>query len=254
LTNSQTLRGLHQGLVSTEFVVLHAQFSVFTPEAVVSSTRLLSSWFPRWAQFFDGEPVVFPGVEGAPREIPRAIFTSRDAVWRCEIAPYGINVHWHRQQALALQSAEVLPPVGRALEVLLDYQHLLAARVGRLALVVTRVAQRPQPAILLSRHFCKERWLEVPLNRPENFELHAHKAFSLRGQFTVNSWVRNKSAFIGTPGAPEPVVVVEQDINTLAEVLDTTAFTEVQIQSFFDLARTESDLILDLYFPAEEGA
>jgi hypothetical protein len=144
-----------------------------------------------------------------------------------------------------------------ALGVLLDYQRAMSARVGRLALVITRAAPRAQPAMLLSRHFCKERWYEAPrnlapLNRPENFELHAHKTFNLGGLLNVNSWIRNKTAFLGSTGAPQPIVLVEQDINTLADLTETTTFSEEQIQSFFGLALPEMDHILALYYPAEE--
>jgi hypothetical protein len=254
LTNPQTLQGPEGALAPAAFRVLHAQMSLFTPDVMVTSSRLLGTWYPRWAQRFDGEPIVLPGVEGAPREIPRAVFSSRDGTWRCEIAPAQINLHWSRQQPPNDGPEQEAPPMNAGLEVLTDYQQALEARVGRVALILTRAAPHPHPAMLLARHFCRDRWLEeAPLNRPESFELHAHKTFSLGGQTRVNSWVRNKSAFVGTPAAPQPVVVVEQDLNTLAEVQDTTALSESQIGRFFELARPEMDLILRLYYPAEEA-
>ena len=96
-------------------------------------------------------------------------------------------------------------------------------------------------------HFCKSEWLAAPFNRPENFEIHAHKTFQLRDQFKVNSWVRCKTG-LEREGS-NPVVLCEQDINTVAAETDQETFSTLQMNTFFGMAADELDNILDLYFP-----
>ena len=50
------------------------------------------------------------------------------------------------------------------------------------------------------------------------------------------------------------IVLVEQDINTLAEELETQRFLPAQMRAFFNAAVPECDQILALYFPnRQEG-
>ena len=71
--------------------------------------------------------------------------------------------------------------------------------------------------------------------------------FRLTDQLTVNSWVRNKTGKL--TGTDRPIVVVEQDLNTLAE--EMRDFADADIQTFFDAASIEFDTILQLYYPAD---
>ena len=103
--------------------------------------------------------------------------------------------------------------------------------------------------MLLAKHFCKDRWYKAPLNRPENFELHAHKRFTLASDFAVNSWARSKTGKLSGDGEEKTVVLFEQDLNTLAEEAPKRDFGEVEIKKFFGAAATELDSILDLYYP-----
>ncbi|MCI0342462.1 MAG: hypothetical protein L0216_15200 [Planctomycetales bacterium] len=122
--------------------------------------------------------------------------------------------------------------------------------VGRLATVVTRIAEHETPGLFLARHFCKSRWDAAPLNRPEGFELHAHKSYKLPSGLKINSWVRNRTVQIVAPDQSERAAVsVEQDLNTLAEEANSSAFDERGIRSFFELAIPEFDAILKLYYP-----
>jgi hypothetical protein len=47
-----------------------------------------------------------------------------------------------------------------------------------------------------------------------------------------------------------PVILVEQDLNTMAEELTTRDFTRGEITDFFQVAAPELDRILQRYFPA----
>src|SRR5882724_7017302 len=123
--NPLAAQGDQRRLAGTDFYMWHGEASVFTPDAEVTGARLLSTWYPRFVNMFDGEPVAFPGMEGAPREIPRAIFASRDGVWRCEVSPERLTIHWNRQAPIGALMEADLPPIGQAAEALLDYQHTM---------------------------------------------------------------------------------------------------------------------------------
>jgi hypothetical protein len=92
------------------------------------------------------------------------------------------------------------------------------------------------------------------LNRPESFEIHAHKSYVL-GALTVNSWFRAKSGImIGTDKARLPIILVEQDLNTVQQNLDTEPVKTAELgpsatDAFFRGCPEELDVILSLYFP-----
>jgi hypothetical protein len=70
-------------------------------------------------------------------------------------------------------------------------------------------------------------------------------------RFEVNSWCRCKTGLVeqGEPQARSPVIIVEQDLNTLAEDMDTREFTVQEIAGFYASMPEELAQMLDLYFP-----
>src|SRR5690348_3225502 len=79
---------------SRDFFLTQCQATLFTPEAEVSTARLLARLAPRWLGLFDGEPIILPLPDAVPKEIPRAIFQSRSGEWRCECASGRLNLFW----------------------------------------------------------------------------------------------------------------------------------------------------------------
>lgn len=229
-------------LTADHFSTVQIQFTLFTPDEEVSSAKILRSLVPKWQAYFDAEPFILPLSEGVPRGIPKVVLRTRTGDARCEIASERINFFWVRAgEASRFTDRER----EAALQRLFEYRDLIDARIGRLALVKTSFASHPNPGLFLARHFCDERWLREPLNRPENFELHAHKSYSLSKEIKVNSWVRSKTAV-----APNgPGVLVEQDLNTLVEEIKAREFSAAAIDEFFEVALREMDQILALYYP-----
>jgi hypothetical protein len=236
-------------LTSSDFFAVSGQTTAFTPELTLSAMRVLGLLLPVWGQRFDGEPTVLPLPPEMPREVPRVILQSQDEAWRCEIAPGRVSVVWRRRKT----DSESLPTdsvFGVSQDLIQQYRDATKCRVSRLAAVVSRIAPISDPGMVLSRHFCREEWWTAPFNRPENFEIHAHKKFTLDGWIQVNSWVRNKTGSMAADGTPErKVVVVEQDINTLVEDEQTRDFTIAEIQRFYKSVAPELDSILKLYYP-----
>ncbi len=235
-----------KSVTAQDFAIAQMQATVFTPDEEVSGAKLMKGLLSRWQSRFDAEPFLLPVTTGVPREVPRVVMRTEAGDWRCEISSERMNLFWHKARPDS-QVPETF--ANDAVKLLNEYIEFLRARVGRMAAVVTRYAQHPKPALFLARHFCQERWDTAPLNRPENFELHAHKTFVMADRFKVNSWVRNKTGSVGTEGKQVPVVVVEQDLNTLFEDAQTNSFSPADVGQFFTAAQQEFETIMDLYYP-----
>jgi hypothetical protein len=213
----------------------------------------MRDFYPGFAGLFDGEPTVLPAIpEGAPIEFPRIILESRAHEWRCELSPARANLFWRRTKSTATH-IEVADFFRKAADPLLQYADMLSTRVARLAALATRFAEHETPGLYLARHFCKEDWDKAPLNRPENFELHSHKTYTLPSGLMVNSWARSKTGMLKAEADQRPIVLFEQDINTLAEAAPTKAFHKADIKRFFDDVGSELNTILGLYFPDVKG-
>ena len=236
-------------LTASSFQLASCQATVFTPDGDLAVSKVMRDLYPSLATLFDGEPTVLPPVpEGAPLEIPRIILESTSHEWRCELSPARVNVYWRRAKSTA-ECVVLGDFFGKAVEILLQCTAQLSPRIARLAALATRFSPHEKPGLFLVRHFCKDRWDEAPLNRPENFELHAHKKFPLTSDFTVNSWARSKTGKLSGDGDEKLVVLFEQDLNTLAEEAPTRDFSEAEVKKFFGDAETELDSILGLYYP-----
>jgi len=236
-------------VTAKSFELALCQASIFTPDEEFSSARLARDFLPALIERFDADPTILPVQDlPFPREIPKVIIRSKSGMWRCEFASARVNLFWQKPEEEPNQIT--LPDFFQyAAKLLCDYVEDIGPRVGRLAGLIRRYAYHANPAMFLSRHYCKDRWYRTPLNRPENFELHAHKKFKLGGQFDVNSWAKNKTSKTSSAKESKPIVLFEQDINTLSEEVSNKSFTTEQITVFYKLIPSEFDTILDLYYP-----
>lgn len=220
----------------------------FGPGTKVQGSRLLRLLPESMLERFDGDPVLPPNPGSVQLSIPGFSFPAillnrRDG-----------NV----QMSISDQRADVTSPAGQlddsldaffatACESLLTVRGLLSANVPRVAAVVHRYRAFPNPARALADQFCREGLVQSgPLNRPENFELHAHKIFRTAFGAQVNSWVRNRTGVVTATNTP--VVSVEQDMNTIPAE-DGSALTDASVSMFFRGITAELDRALLLYYP-----
>ncbi len=240
-------------ITTADFELAVCQATAFTPDYELSARGFLRDLYPEWADLFDDEPQTIPPLPALPREVPRVTLQSQSREWKCEIASGRINLHWQlREDTTERIGLETF--FSRASSLLLRYQGFTRDRIGRLSALVTRLAEQERPGLFLARHFCQERWEAAPLNRPEGFELSAHKVFLMGNSFKVNSWARNKTGMRTAKGVSKPIIVFEQDINSLVPESETRDFTADEIKNFFELATTELDFILGLYYPEAGGS
>jgi len=187
--------------------------------------------------------------EDAPPDIPRLIMSSQDKKFKLELSPARMNLL--RYVRSLEDEINVSTLVGFAKEISETYLQITKAIVGRMAILLARYVEEPNPGKALSKHFCKKEWThEQPFNRPENFEIHAHKRFNL-SDFRVNSWVRCKTGKLSMPNSDQQnIILVEQDINTLHEDMGKKEYKIKDIVNFWKVSMKELDKILDFYYPS----
>jgi hypothetical protein len=235
------------GLTARDFQLGIVRVVLFTDPDGFSSSAVMRSFFPAVSEF-DGDPhTIGDEAVGLPAEVPRVLLRARSGVWHCQVAPSRIDVFWNRPDGRDTPTLSRV--VDEGARVLKTYRSKVTTSVKRVAAVVTRYAGHEQGGLFLARHFCQERWHGQPLNRPESFELHAHKAYALKG-FSVNSWFRAKTGKMTERGSESAIVLAEQDLNTLPRERE---FSDDEISAFFTVCAAEFDHILGLYFPSNHA-
>lgn len=232
---------------ASDFKISSVQATIFTPDLRFTPVKVLAEMLSKWGECFDGAPLSVPGPADMPGEIPRIILESSKKHLKLELASARVNLFRFRQSNE--DNIDIEEFLSFCSRLLCEYVEFVHAKTGRLASVLQRFARNDNPGIALAKHFCKERWLAAPLNRPENFEIHAHKRFMM-AKYNVNSWVRCKT---GTAPDKERIILVEQDFNTLAEETQEREYSNQEIEEFFRTVPQEFDKVLWLYFPEEEA-
>ncbi len=232
-----------------DFVVVSVQTVAFLADRILSPSRIMASVLKSYADRYDGEIQALPLPPDVPAELPRVILQSADQRFRFEAGPARISSIWQYQD----DDREDLSSVtSRCREVLVHCLGELKPRVGRLALVITRARPTEHPAQILVEQFCNSNSQCEPFNRSSNFEIHNHKQYTPSQsdpKLTINSWVRCKTGTLTKNNSP--AILVEQDLNTLAEDLERNRFDAASTTAFFDLTVQEADSILKKYFPGE---
>jgi hypothetical protein len=235
---------------AADFAIQTIQVVAFASGEMLRPSLVLLQGLQHYSAIYDAEPVSLPLPEVAPEEIPSVILFSRDGSLRMDVARRVVRLSWNRvnvatQPVLEQVCSEFADRAATLFET-------TERTVGRLGVVVTRRALLDNPGQALAQRFCRDRWLQGPLNRPEGFELHAHKVFELSQGLPVNSWVRIKAH--READQVYRYVIVEQDINTLDEDMDHRRFDSSQLRAIATNAAREQDVVLDLYFPPEDPA
>jgi hypothetical protein len=220
--------------------------SVFTPDTASFSTpSILADVLGSYRARYNGNVQALPLPDDAPPEIPHVVLVSKDEEWQFQASPARVNSVWSRRNNRAESLGNM---VASCVEVLTHYVESGNVRVGRVALVLTRVFDIENPAQALIDRFCNPDLREAPFNRSQSFEIHNHKRYTLAedSNLTLNSWVRCKTGSNNLTNSR--CIIVEQDINTLKEELESRRINVGEINEFFRRGIAEVDNILSLYF------
>ena len=227
------------------FRALSIQCSFFTPYVEFRPASILAYLLETVGNIFDGEPLSMPLPPDAPPQIPRIILSSKDHAHKIEVAKERANIFWFRTKEE--EDPDLRHLVDEFHNILKGYVSSINVEPARISAVLSRFTPVENPAKVLAEHFCKQELNSGPLNRPENFELHSHKRFTMSQDYIVNSWLRAKTG--QTKADKRRVIIVEQDINTLAEEAETRKYNPDEIKGFYDAVIDEFNSILSLYFP-----
>lgn len=226
--------------------IFSIQATVFTSGYSYTSNVILKYMLQN--EMFDGEPTVMPLPDDAPPQIPRIIMQSKDESYKLEVSPSRVNLFVTKKDKDG--EIDINSFFDLAIKTLVGFLEHTNAKCSRIAAVVKRYHIVDKPEVEISKHFCKKSILDGPINDPRAFEIHALKTYSFLGAFQVNSWVRVRSGNVGPiDGKEHPVVAVEQDINTLAELMETQAYASKDIELFYKGVPEEFDQIIKKYFP-----
>ena len=207
----------------------------------VQPTKVIAYLLTDYVEKFDGDIQSISIPKEVLGDMPCAVLESSDQQYRFEVGPSRLSVQWKSQTK---ESNDLGGIVNECVEILTDCVSHLSVRIGRLALVISRVCPCDTPSQSLIDRFCTESAKQEPFNRSTNFEIHNHKEYvlpSVSPSLTINSWVRCKTK----PQA----IAVEQDLNTRAEDTDDRQFSTSQLDEFFSVATLEANDILAKYFP-----
>ena len=236
-------------LKARNFFTAIYQATIFTPDtSEFSTSKFLATILGKYADRYDGMVQALPIPDDIPPEFLRVILQSKDGLFKLEASPARVNSFFIENIEL---QAEIDDVSNKCVEVLEYYVQETKAQVDRLAMILTRVHKSEYPAQILIDKFCKHELRNTLFEGSENFEIHNHKQVQLK-DFTVNSWVRCKTATLLFANGSLPGIIVEQDLNTLAFKIEQRRFNNKDIRSYFSLALQEAQDVLITYFPDDD--
>jgi hypothetical protein len=242
--DNQLLKRQRVALTVQQLIPISFQATIFTPGLTFDQSRILSFVLTELADRLDDAPVSLPKADRLPPAVPRIVVQSKDKRYKLEAGPARFNLYNLKVDQRILDLDEF---VEFATETFRSYVDTINARVGRLAAVLTRAAKVPDPAAEISGRFCRDEYIERAFQGSETFEIHNHKKYRLEDRFHVNGWVRWKCGFEGNPQKRQRLVIVQQDINTLSEDLDSLQFAHDEIAQYFRAVKTAFDSTLATY-------
>lgn len=228
------------------------QGAAFYANLQLTVGKVLPRLLSELSDVLDGDPITIPVPAEGPAEVPRIILGNKEQSMRMEISLARTDIRWQLKPTVPELNFDQFSSFAQ--RAFACFHQITQANPGRVALVLNRFQLHENPGKEIASHFCRPELLldepgrKGPLNRPEHFELHAHKRFDL-GRFRVNSWVRCKTGTFTEGESRQKIIFVEQDINTLPERLAETEFNEADIREFYELSIAEFDTIMRLYFP-----
>lgn len=234
-------------ILASQFQTQLILASAFITENELKPTSAFLQALQDWSTVYDGEPISLPLPPTAPSELPIAILTSRDQSLGIELARTRINVYWKQVESNRDAPIDISDSYSQFSDRIATIAEKNKIVVGRLGALRVSTTNESTPGRLLSKQFCRaEKVLNGPLDQLEGFELHTHKVYRLYQAQNVNSWIRIKTS--GSPGPDYEQIVVEQDINTLAEEVNMKNFDRPGIMQFFHEAGNQLERILRAYF------
>lgn len=226
--------------------IAQIQTTVFIHNLVLSTSEVLKNLIDLDEDIFNGDPFVLPLPDDAPKEIPRINLNNKKNMYKLEVAPIRINFYRNK----AGDEDKLIPDdfINKSCDILTSILENIGVKCDRIALVMNRFCLKDESAKEIAHHFCKDKYMEQPFDRPIEFQIHSLKKYLYLGRFNINSWVRISSGMIKNgKGVVSNSISVQQDINTIVE--EKRIFTNQDIKDFYGNSFEELNNILKLYLP-----
>jgi len=234
----------------SDFKIASMQAIIFTPDLSFQQQKILRNSLEKWGETFDDTPISIPIPLEIEKQIPRIILNSSDKNLKIEFSPARVNLSWIYAKEGDYYSIKDFYNFSQ--EILCNYNNLIKGRIGRIAAIIKRFLKLDNPAKFLVEQFCQEKWINESFKNVENFELHSHQRYKLADYYSINSWIRFKTGFIGPKKEKNLTLTTGQELNTLAEEDEEKDYSNDEIKKFFKEATGDFDKILSLFFPLEK--
>jgi hypothetical protein len=224
---------------SSDFRINSLQGVIYCATTQIVSAAGLGKILSKVGARFDGAPGIFPFPNDAPAEIPRMILKSTDDQWGIDVALSRINYRWTQiREEQQVQAGMFRDSFLEFVELLFEMQPLI---IGRMAFLLNRYAFTDNAPSIISRAFLNEPTTSTIGSATEGIELHVHQKLTVLGVET-NEWTRFKAGFLTLPNTTaKKIILIEHDINTLAEIAPSKKFTFEDVRGFTENAIVEAE-------------
>jgi hypothetical protein len=242
------IRGPESKLVPSwkDFADIQLRASIHTTGLSFQIAPAISFFMQKWPELFS--KIVFASdlPSGTPGEVPRLILESADASIRLQAGPSRVEIL--RTNERYFGTIDIRSHFDMSCDVFAEYQLLFQTPVARVAAVLTRVASDPAPGETLSRHFCRDAWVQEGglMAHPVDFELNTATSCMSDNGLRVNCWFKCKAAIVTKIGAT-PLIYLDQEIN-FPEKAATVVLVIDDIRKFFVGIPHKFGEIMALYF------
>jgi hypothetical protein len=215
-----------------QFTPLAIQSAVFIQGLVLSDPLSVAQGIQRAVGgTFDGQPGVFPVPPNAPQNVPRILLKDRMERYQCRISGERLDLAFDGSKMREKSIGTVWDEYAVILRQLAEYlKKKNPTKVWRLGLVVRLFKALQESAVM---HIRKRYLRDDRFGNP--YELHLSVLDRKRlGQFGINRWLRLRPTRKKDDPSDDRGLLVEVDINTLAE--EKNDFSEEEITQFFEEA------------------
>lgn len=221
-----------------------------TNNPAFSQAKFLAAILGRFSEKYNGAVQTIPLPDSASQDIPRVILESADQVWKLQASAYRCDSFLNLSDSIR---KEITDPILETSKVLISYLEQFEVQATRLAVIIVRTCESSNPANELIEHFCNERSKNSVFRNMEDFQIHGYKSYLFsRVNLNVNSWVRCLTGFSDSANGKQPIIIIEQDMNTVENTFSTT-FAPNVVHSYFSEALKELSLVFEQYFPRIGG-
>jgi len=233
---------------NSEFKILTLQLVIYTPEIFFKKNIILQKMMESFSDKFDGDIVSFPIPDDAPKEIPRLSLLDSKKKYKFETAISRTDFHIFSKTPFEIES-NITTYLNFYFELIQKYIECTKAKIGRMAIVVTRYIEKENPTNFLVQYFCDKTLVKNKhFNNLNNFELHFRKVIFLK-DFKINNWFRCKNTQVNLEIKKNiDSILIIQDMNTLSEELESNKFSIQNLKEFIKLSLDEQSNILKNVF------